>query len=246
MNHSESINELATALCKAQASFKTINKTSENPFFHSKYANLASIIGESKDILSKNGLTVSQLPCGGGDGTVGLTTILMHTSGQYISSNLVLRPKDDTPQGICGCITYARRYSMSAILGLAEDDDDGNAVSQSKQIDYTAKPKASPAGKAAAANSANSLNSTYSVPFGKWKGMSIEQLAEIDPEELESYMHWMAKPKDGKPVSPNAQAFIDVIYDLLNRPQSVIEPRKMVSLPGFDDAPAPTDMDIPF
>lgn len=255
MNTTSELDKLFAALAAAQAEFPAIPKLGNNPRFDSHYSELEDMIEKTKPILKKFGLGVCQPATYTKSGRVGCKTILFHESGQALVTRFAVMPNAKqqngqiTPQDECGCVTYARRYSYSGTLGLAEKDDDGNSISQTTntatpgKIDYTAKPKASPAGRAAAANS---MKSTFTAPFGKWKGMTPEQLAEIDPEELESYMHWMAKPKDGKPISPNAQAFIDVIYDLLNRPQSVVEPRKMVSLPGFDDAPAPTDMDIPF
>lgn len=256
MNTTPELDKLFAALAKAQSEFPPIPKAGKNPRFDSHYAELSTMIDKTKQILANNGLGVSQPAMNMEGGRIGCKTILFHESGQALVTPFGVTPNSKqsngiiTPQDECGCVTYSRRYSYSGTLGLSEEDDDGNSISQTTntatpgKIDYTAKPKASPAGRAAAANS---MKSTFTAPFGKWKGMTPEQLAEIDPEELESYMHWMAKPKDGKPVSPNAQAFIDVIYDLLNRPQSVVEPQKMMSLPGFDDVPHPADLgEIPF
>lgn len=125
MNKSESIKELATALSKFQATVGLVKKDSTNPFFHSKYADLSTIIEAIRDQLSKQGLSFAQFP-----DEKGLTTILMHISGEWISSTADIKPKDDTPQAQGSAITYMRRYALSAVLGIAtEDDDDGNSAS---------------------------------------------------------------------------------------------------------------------
>ena len=129
MDHSPEINELATALAKAQASIKTALKTSDNPFFKSKYADLATVSEACLAALNSNGLSVVQ----GGEQSDGdripVTTLLLHTSGQWISSTITMKPVKADPQGIGSCITYARRYGLAAICGVVTDDDDGNAAS---------------------------------------------------------------------------------------------------------------------
>lgn len=126
---SQNIGELAKALSVAQSQIKPAIKESENPFFRSKYADLASVWDVCREPLSKNGLSVSQL-ISDGDDVVTVVTLLMHVSGQWLESELSLVPKDKTPQGVGSAITYARRYALSAIVGVStEDDDDGNRAS---------------------------------------------------------------------------------------------------------------------
>ena len=130
MQRSESINELAKALASAQAEIGTASKDRENPHFRSRYATLASVQDACRAALSRHGLSVVQLP--GGEGQrVEMTTVLMHSSGQWIScSGTFIATKGD-PQGIGSAITYARRYQLAAIAGVApDDDDDGNAASE--------------------------------------------------------------------------------------------------------------------
>lgn len=130
MQRSESINELAKALASAQAEIGTASKDRENPHFRSRYATLASVQDACRSALSRHGLSVVQLP--GGEGQrVEMTTVLMHSSGQWIScSGTFIATKGD-PQGIGSAITYARRYQLAAIVGVApDDDDDGNAASE--------------------------------------------------------------------------------------------------------------------
>ena len=125
MEKSPTIGELAKALVRFQLEMKTVVFDANNPFFKSKYATLAQLVTNSKDLLAKNGLSVSQLTEDEGS----VTTILMHTSGEYLSSKLTLKPVKDDPQGRGSCITYARRYGYASILGLvADDDDDANAA----------------------------------------------------------------------------------------------------------------------
>jgi len=128
MQTSENINELATALAKAQGEITGALKDSANPFFKSKYADLASCWDACRAALSKNGLAVTQFPTTDPTGTY-LVTSLLHSSGQWMRSSLVVEPKDGTPQAMGSALTYARRYALTAIVGVAQVDDDGNAAS---------------------------------------------------------------------------------------------------------------------
>lgn len=125
---SPSIDKLATALAKAQGEIKSAAKDSLNPHFKSKYADLASIDEASKEALSKHGLSVVQLPRADGN-RVTLIYALLHESGQFMGSDLTMRAQQDTPQAIGSCITYERRYTKAALVGISQDDDDGNVAS---------------------------------------------------------------------------------------------------------------------
>jgi len=148
MKTSESIKEIATALSKAQSEFEAITKDAANPFFKSKYATLDAIIKTVKPTLAKNGLSVTQ----GNETTesgIIVTTYLMHSSGEWVESELSMPVVKNDPQGYGSAITYGRRYAYSAILGVAtEEDDDGNLATKNgsnaapvvkKQIQYTPK-----------------------------------------------------------------------------------------------------------
>jgi hypothetical protein len=135
------LNELAAALVGAQAEFAAIPKTAENPFFHSKYADLATVVMHTQPILAKHGLAVAQFPTTL-DGEPALTTWLLHASGQSLKDTMKLCAAKNDPQGQGAAITYARRFSYMAVLGLvADDDDDGNTATRSKQAEPKAKPK---------------------------------------------------------------------------------------------------------
>jgi len=124
---SEQINELAAALSKAQASITGALKDSANPFFKSKYADLASCWDACRKQLTDNGLSVIQTTDIVAD-TVVVRTMLAHSSGQWISGILPVKAKDDGPQAQGSGITYARRYALAAMVGLAQIDDDAEAA----------------------------------------------------------------------------------------------------------------------
>lgn len=144
---SPSIAKLASALSIAQGQMATAPKARHNTYYRSDYADLAACWDVARKPLSDNGLAILQLTQATDGHTVHLTTILTHSSGEWISSDLVMIPtlgkkkdgEDDsdsgpakrpTPQALGSCLTYARRYAFCAIVGIAaSDDDDGNAAS---------------------------------------------------------------------------------------------------------------------
>ncbi len=128
MQTSENLNELAMALSRAQGEITGALKDSANPFFKSKYADLASCWDACRGPLSKNGLALTQFPMTEATATY-LVTTLLHSSGQWMRSSLLVQPKDDTPQAMGSALTYARRYALTAVVGVAQVDDDGNAAS---------------------------------------------------------------------------------------------------------------------
>ena len=122
---SENINELATALSKAQGEMKSASKDSVNPHYKSKYADLASVWDAVRLPLSKNGLSVVQT-IGTDEHGPYVDTTLFHSSGQFIQSSMNLLLQRNDMQGLGSAITYARRYCLASICGVAQDDDDGN------------------------------------------------------------------------------------------------------------------------
>lgn len=141
---SAEIDKLAGALAKAQGKITGALKDSANPFFKSKYADLASVWDACRAALSENELAVIQTT-ESDDSGVFVTTTLAHSSGQWVRSRLRLTPKDGTPQGMGSAITYGRRYALAAIVGVAQVDDDGNAASgrsdaEQKPLMHSPKP----------------------------------------------------------------------------------------------------------
>ncbi len=120
--------ELILALAKVQGQIKNPIKETDNPFFKSKYADLASVWDSVRGLLAANDLAFVQMPATEGN-KVSVTGVLMHGSGQSIESTITGQAKDSLPQSIGSCLTYLRRYQLSAMLGIAAEDDDGAAAS---------------------------------------------------------------------------------------------------------------------
>lgn len=130
MPQSAEIKDLATALAKAQEKLKPATKDGENPHFKSQYATLQSVWNAARAALTPNGLSVCQTFSETDGSSMAITTTLMHTSGQWISGTLTIRPTKADPQGIGSAVSYGRRYSLASIVGIvADEDDDGNAAS---------------------------------------------------------------------------------------------------------------------
>ena len=187
---SATIGLLAAALAKAQALIKPAPKDKNNPFFNSMYADLASVWDAVRVPLASNGLAVIQTPLQTDGKTVVLRTVLAHESGEWISSVLVMSPghvetrrdpqgnktsefvHDCSPQALGSCLTYARRYALSAIAGVCADDDDGNAASaRNKEQDQT--PPAKP--KPAASKTATKPAAKAQVDFTKLEALIVER-----------------------------------------------------------------------
>ena len=124
---SPELDKLSAALAKAQSEMEGAKKESTNPFFKSSYADLHAVIKSAFPYLSKYGLSVSQgneiVP-----GAVCVTTTLMHSSGQWLRSKVKLPLSKVDAQGVGAAITYGRRYGLSAIVGIAQYDDDANSI----------------------------------------------------------------------------------------------------------------------
>lgn len=126
---SEQTNELVAALLLAQMAMEPVKKERENPFFHSKYADL-SACWQSLLPFREQGIVITQSPMEAPDGFILLDTQLTHTSGQWMRSRLKMRVAKDDPQGYGSALTYARRYALGCMTGLVtEEDDDGNVAS---------------------------------------------------------------------------------------------------------------------
>lgn len=119
---------LFCAYLAAQKEMGDLLKTSTNPAFKSKYADLAAVIEAVLPALHNNGFALMQPPHSDG-ALVEVETLLLHESGGYVRSVLGLRPSKQDPQGVGSAVTYGRRYALQAIAGIAPEDDDGNAAS---------------------------------------------------------------------------------------------------------------------
>lgn len=136
MNKSEQINDLAAALAAAQAELRNPVFDSQNPHFKSKFASLAQVRDTITPTLAKHGLSVTQLATNDDQGRPSVETILLHKSGQWLSSTLAVPVGKSDAHGAGSAITYARRYSLMAIVNVVGDeDDDGNSAVAGKQAE---------------------------------------------------------------------------------------------------------------
>lgn len=135
---------ISTALVKAQKEFGPALKKSNNPYFTSKYADLATVVEAVIDGLNNNGIFLTQKCHESNDG-VNVETLLLHESGESLSCGVLHVPasKQD-PQGYGSALTYARRYSLMAACGIAPEDDDGNAASRTVRNPLDSIPKVPP------------------------------------------------------------------------------------------------------
>lgn len=122
---------LATSLSAAQGELADANKSSFNPGFKSKYADLAEVLQTIRPIAAKYGLSFVQ-GVAYTDGLAKVVTRLMHKSGQFIEEELSIPVTKKDAQGLGSAFTYGRRYSIAAFFGIAQDDDDGEAATPKK------------------------------------------------------------------------------------------------------------------
>lgn len=133
---SPSVKNISLALINFQKTVKPIKKEEVNPFYKSKYANLEAVLDAIKTPLVLAGLSVSQFPDGDG-----LTTLVIHAeSGEWLQSTQKLLLAKQDPQGQGSALSYARRYSLCAVLGLITEDDDGNSAVVKESLTAPAKP----------------------------------------------------------------------------------------------------------
>ena len=125
INQSESISKIAIAICKAQAQMGAAIKGAENPFFKSSYASLESVIEVVKPAFTANDLSYLQFPIST-DTSAGVTTRIMHSSGEWLESSFLIPCKPDA-HGMGSAITYSRRYCLMSVAGIPTADDDGNS-----------------------------------------------------------------------------------------------------------------------
>ena len=170
MKQSESIKNLAAAMAAAQSEMGAAIKGSSNPFFKSKYADLGSVIEAVKAPFAAHGLSYVQFPVSG-ENSVGVTTRLMHSSGEWLEQEFFIPLGKMDAQAAGSAITYARRYALQAIAGIPAEDDDGNAASQSA-------PKFITAAQAKTINGLIDKTGSDKVKFCQaFKCQSVDELA---------------------------------------------------------------------
>jgi hypothetical protein len=221
---SESVKEIATALSSFQGKMTAVKKDSTNPFYKSKYASLDTIWETIRKPLLENGLSVAQT-MDVEDGNSVLETTLYHTSGEWISGTQLVNPVKNDPQGLGSAITYARRYSLSAILGLVSDDDD--------DANTATKPETKPS-ETILYHTSEDVNSVEVTPRPKPKttaptptkaeGITVPQTKKIhatakeknlSPEAARSYMQKTFKKNSTKELTKDeASTMIEFLDEI--------------------------------
>ncbi len=219
MRKSDSIKQIGSALAKFNGEITSIAKDAENPQFKSEYVTLDALIEATRPILQANGLSILQFPLTREDGQIGVQTVLLHDSGEFIESEpLYMLPtriakgggyeiaKD--PQAAGSVISYLRRYSYQAILNLnTGEDDDANKATKGQEKEpvrgIATKEEISMSPEAAGA---------VVIPFGnKHRGETLKQVYKTD----KSYFDWLSeKSKD-----PMIKKACDIIVEAVKSNQ---------------------------
>lgn len=133
MQSSPDIDQVATALAIAQGTIDNAIKNAQNPHLKNRYADLASVLEQARPALAASGLSIVTVPCGIDDSGQLFDSRVLHKSGQYLSTQFAIPLAKRDAQGLGSAITYARRYAYAAWLGIAQEDDDGNAASRREE-----------------------------------------------------------------------------------------------------------------
>lgn len=188
MKSSETIGALAKALATFQAKVKQPLKDKDNPFFKSKYVPLENVVEAITTSAGEHGLSFIQMPLTDQQtGNVGVITIVMHESGEWIETEAVYaKPAKYDAQGVGSVITYLRRYSLSAVFGITSDeDDDGNSASIQ---DNQAPPQQQAYRNNIPVPQTAQEAAAIKLSFGKHKGKTLRELWAEDKQ----YLMWLA------------------------------------------------------
>lgn len=226
MNKSESIKSIANSLGIFQGLLHAIKADNENTFFKGhKYTDLKSIWESIKEPLGSCGLSVTQLTTVTSSGEVCLETVLMHTNGEWISGTYPLITKDNSPQALGSALTYARRYTLTSLLGLYQEDDDGEAAMgrgkpAREQAAHSPPANVVPANRPRDGKGNNYITEPqqkrfYRIAFAKGKGF----------QDADKWLSLMFKVKDASGILSNQ-------YDLIiNRLEGTLSPLASVNEP---------------
>lgn len=244
---SESIEKLAPALIKAQSQIKSVHKSAENPYFRSKYADLATIIEASRKPLTENNLAFLTI-VGKGSSEIPITGILLHSSGQWLSGTLSLPVDKRSAQAVGSAISYGRRYAMVAMLNIAtDDDDDGNAATHrgthtnepglslgtnlssadrtKKTTGSNYKPRAGNVPKSKATHSRAEESVSERSPKELKELFEIAANHNVSLDSLRQYVYENYTDQDGNPITKTAKLSQNQYNYLIN----VAIPKEMIS-----------------
>lgn len=214
----EMLEKLAAALAKAQGQMGAATKDATNPHFGSRYASFAAIWEACRAPLAENGIAVvQQVSCAPGGVTV--VTTLIHSSGQHIGSACWLPVAQNTPQAYGSAITYAKRYGLSALVGVvADDDDDGNAASAPAPVQQR---RERPPRRTEEVREQLAKVAPDAVPVDEpgeprilFGGLKGTLLAELTGEQLASALQYGKELLAAKPNAPSAPKMRAQLKDL--------------------------------
>lgn len=199
--------EIFKAISKMQGTLKPALKDSSNPFFKSKYADLESCWDALRKPLSDSDLCVIQLL-----ETIAMenyvVTLLGHSSGQYLESKFKVCAVKNDPQSIGSAITYTRRYALCAITGLTQSDDDAeSAMERTNRGQFNDYKGYGIHPTQPTTEDGNTAPTHYTIPFGKYKQRSLEEVGADNLKEYVLYLEEKAK-KDGKEITGAVNDFI--------------------------------------
>ncbi len=208
IEQSASLGAIAAALAAAQGEIHNAPKDTANPHFKSHYADLASVRDAVTPALSKNKIAVSQQVLTRADGTVGVRTLLLHASGEYLGSRAWCRPAQPGPQPLGSVITYLRRYMLAAAVGVAQEDDDGNVgqASGPQRYEQREQPREAPRAAPRSAHQTESASAVLGEPFPRitptMAGQVDAQIRHLQPDSLPAarlaYASWALGRKVAK------------------------------------------------
>jgi len=195
IEQSESIANLAASLAKAQAAIEGAVKTKENAAFKtgknvSRYADLSSVWDACREALTSNGLSVVQSPGHLAEGRMEMTTMLLHASGEWMRGSLSIPLGKVDAHGYGSATTYARRFALAAFVGVAPEDDDGNAAAASKPEEPRPEAKQAPTAPPTLAERADRLATTLkglktAGEVRKAYGLASKLCADLDASDPE-------------------------------------------------------------
>lgn len=209
---SDQIGEIAKAIAMAQAAMDNVAKNATNPHFKSKYADLAAAVDEARPAFAKAGVAIIQAPTTKGH-LVRVTTLLAHGgSGQWVRSTLGMKPTKTDPQGVGAAITYARRYSLLAMTGLApEEDDDANRASKKPTAPVERRDAMQPPRGERTKADGTQMNASQARKDGDFVKLQ-DEVRKVD--RLEDMSPWWDRNEDRiSRLPPQWQDHLQVIYD---------------------------------
>lgn len=217
MQHSDSLASLAAALSKAQAEIQPAVKDKLNPHLKTRYASLDSVMDAVRGPLASHGLSVVQMPDADEPGYLALTTRLMHASGEWLEGRCRIRLGKDDAQGFGAALSYAKRYALAAMLGVASDEDDDGEGAKAQPARQQQAPRAqAQQARPAAAQATQAADHGAVVAINR----KLEEELEFGSGERDqklSFIGWLAgrSIKSSKDLTPaEAQKVLTVLNAL--------------------------------